>query len=431
MRLGLVELLLVLAIGTLVFGPAVYGWVRGWLRRAKQTNREIARRRAQAQAQMRAERDAVLHRFQIVGLVLAVLMALSLVYALLLRPIDPRPQSYTAPAVATETAVRNLSGLTELSLEGYTDPGCVRVREGWVYLSVQSEAGGSAILRMREDGSSLTRVLESEGEITGFDFDPAGEIWFSVLTGKGGMICRGSYDGWGASTEKIVTQIDGEPLPCPAAVAVGADGRVYFANLSASVAGDGLENALRTELLAHTATGQVYVYDPAARTVQLVLEGVAGAAGLAFVPEENALYVSDFGQRCIWKVDADARELTAGGRDCALFAGALPGYPGALGVDDEGSLWVAYRFNRSPWREGQAAETFQRGVALRLPYRMQTALFGVEAGSPAAQEYSSAGQLLAEVPSENGGGAAALCPVGSRLYLGGSDAAPVLGWLLY
>ena len=122
MRLGLVELLLVLAIGTLVFGPAVYGWVRGWLRRAKQTNREIARRRAQAQAQMRAERDAVLHRFQIVGLVLAVLMALSLVYALLLRPIDPRPQSYTAPAVATETAVRNLSGLTELSLVGYTGP---------------------------------------------------------------------------------------------------------------------------------------------------------------------------------------------------------------------------------------------------------------------------------------------------------------------
>ena len=42
-----------------------------------------------------------------------------------------------------------------------------------------------------------------------------------------------------------------------------------------------MESALRTELTAHTGTGSVYVYDPAARTVETVLTGIAGASGLA------------------------------------------------------------------------------------------------------------------------------------------------------
>ena len=61
-------------------------------------------------------------------------------------------------------------------------------------------------------------------------------------------------------------------------------GKVYFAVAAAAGAENGLESALRTELLAHTATGCVYVYDPAARTVEQVLGGVAGAAGLAAQP---------------------------------------------------------------------------------------------------------------------------------------------------
>ena len=48
-------------------------------------------------------------------------------------------------------------------------------------------------------------------------------------------------------------------------------------------------------------------------TVEQVLGGVAGAAGLALSEDGRTLYVSDLGNRRIWSVDADARELTAGG----------------------------------------------------------------------------------------------------------------------
>ena len=61
----------------------------------------------------------------------------------------------------------------------------------------------------------------------------------------------------------------------------GPDGKVYFAVAGGEAVDNGLEAALRTELLAHTGTGWVYVYDPADRSVQRVVGGVAGASGLA------------------------------------------------------------------------------------------------------------------------------------------------------
>ncbi len=131
-------------------------------------------------------------------------------------------------------------------------------------------------------------------------------------------LCRAKHDSWGAAVEQVVTQLDGAPLGAVSAVEVSPAGKVYFAVAAAAGAENGLESTLRTELLAHTATGCVYVYDPAARTVEKVLGGVAGAAGLALSPDGSTLYVSDLGSRCIWAVDAAARELTAGGRAAPL-----------------------------------------------------------------------------------------------------------------
>ena len=158
-----------------------------------------------------------------------------------------------------------------------------------------------------------------------------------MVTSSGGALCRARHDSWGTSVEQVVTQIDGAPLGVLSAVETGPDGKVYFAVSTEAAAKNGLESALRTELIAHTGTGCVYVYDPSARTVEQVLGGVAGAAGLALSEDGRTLYVSDLGNRCIWSVDADARELTAGGKNCGSFVSGLPGYPGALALDEDGT----------------------------------------------------------------------------------------------
>lgn len=432
MRIGLVELLLILLIAALSIGPSVALWVERWMRRAQKTSAAAARRRAAQEAQRAAEREAVLQRFQKLSIVFVLCMAAALVWGLVLRPIDVSPKAYTAPALssAAAPAATELGRADVLSVNGYQNVSCIREQDGWLYLTAQEDTrnGRAALLRMQEDGSGLTSILTADGEITGFDFDAEGNIWYTVVTTTGGALCRVRYDNWGAASEQIVTQIDGTALHCPTAVAVSPDGMVYFTDAAAVRTGSGAESALRTELLAHTGTGSVYVYDPAARTVEQVLGGIAGASGLALDPNTGTLYVSDLGNRCIWAVEAAARDRTAGGKGCVLFASALPGYPGALALDEDGALFLSYRWERSGWLERHADSTLLRGAALRLSQSMQERLFSLPAGACAAQAFSPDGQLVRSVTEGPAGSVLALCPAGNRVYLAFSGE-PQVRWV--
>ena len=418
MRIGLVELLLILLIATLSIGPSAALWVERWMRRAQRSTAAAARRRAAQEAQRAAEREEVLQRFQKLSIVFVFCAAAALVWGLVLRPIDVTVTPYTAPEIQPmPDAGPTAESGDVLSVTGWRDISCIRERDGWLYFAAQADtrAGGAALLRMREDGSGLSSILTAEGEITGFDFDPDGDIWYTVVTASGGVLCRAGYDGWGAASEQIVTQIDGTALSCPTAVAVGADGSVYFTDAAAVSPKHGVESALRTELVAHTGTGSVYVYDPAARTVQTVLTGAAGASGLA-LDENGTLYVSDLGTRCIWSVEASARGLTAGGRNCGTALTGLPGYPGALALDEDGTLYISYRWARADWLENHADSTLLRGAALRLSQTMQQNLFSLPAGSIRAEAAAPGGGRLT-ISGKKAGSTTALCPVGSRLYL--------------
>lgn len=425
MRIGLIEFLLILAIASLTVGPRVALFVDRWMRRANRANAMAARRRAEYAAQMAAERDAMLKRFRTASTVFGVGILLVLVYALGFRPIATPPQAYKAPDLRQETGAMQTAVSTDrktrLELGEYQGVDCIRAKDGLLYAAAWN---GAALKKrtsdlVRTDGGHAAAILSVEGELTDFAFDAAGDVWLTQLTTAGGTLCRAKHDSWGAAVEQVVTQLDGAPLGAVSAVEASPAGKVYFAVAAAAGAENGLESALRTELLAHTATGCVYVYDPAARTVEKVLGGVAGAAGLALSPDGSTLYVSDLGSRCIWAVDADARELTAGGRGCtAAFAG-LPGYPGALAADTDGTLYISYRWARSSWLEKNADSTLLRGIALRAGRNLQEKLFSLPADAPCAEAVDTAdGSWKRTVSSKGAGGVTALCPVESRLYLG-------------
>ena len=176
---------------------------------------------------------------------------------------------------------------------------------------------------------------------------------------------------------------------------------------------------VRTELLAHTGTGAVYVYDPAARTVEQVVGGIAGASGLALDERTQTLYISDLGSRCIWSAAASARSLTAGGKGCQSSFSGLPGYPGALALDEDSTLYISYRWASSSWLEHHADSTFLRGVALRLSESLQENLFSLPADGIRAEAVSTAnGSWLWSFSGKPQGSSSALCPVENRVYFG-------------
>ncbi len=433
MRIGFVELLLILLIASLTIGPSAALWVDRWLRRANRASAAAARRRAVQEAQRAAEREEVLQRFQKLSIVFTLAAVAALVWALVLRPIEAPPKAYTAPdhRQASGAAQAELStDRREIwDLGGYQGVDCIRTQDGLVYAAAYD---GAALKKrtsdlVRTDGGHDAAILSVDGELTGFAFDGSGDLWLSILTPGGGSLCRAAHDSWGTAVEQVVTQIDGAPLGAVSAVEAAPDGRIYFAVAASASAADGLESTLRTELLAHTGTGCVYVYDPAARTVQKVLGGVAGASGLALSRDGSTLFVADLGNRCVWSAAADARDLTAGGKNCQSFVSGLPGYPGALAVDADGTLYIGYRWARSSWLEKNADSTLLRGIALRAGQNTQERLFRRTADAPCAEAVSLATgaweQTFTGLAQDS---CAAVCPVESKVYFGAAGADSLL-----
>ena len=192
MRIGLIEFLLILAIASLTVGRGCL--VRGPVDAPRnRANAMAARRRAEYAAQMAAERDAMLKRFRTASTVFGVGILLVLVYALGFRPIDTPPQIYKAPDLRQETGAMQ----TAVSTDRKTSWSWGSIRRG-----MHPRQGRPVICRcvercciekrtsdlVRTDGGHAAAILSVEGELTGFAFDAAGDVWLTQLTTAGGHL---------------------------------------------------------------------------------------------------------------------------------------------------------------------------------------------------------------------------------------------------
>lgn len=422
MKFGFSELILLFAIILILFGPTVIPWIHRWLRRANRTKQEIQRQRVQVQRQVAAERDAILHRFQVVTSFLLIAGFIGYSAYLLLHTPAATPQTYVPSTEMMSLTTAGNTETTVLDLAPYEKPICVAAQDDWLYAAVK----GNKVIRIREDGTGLAEVFSTDGPVSGMMFGPDGSLY---LAGSNG-IYRASFDGWAVDVKPILTSMDGEPLVSPAAIAVTGDGMVYFTQYALHPAEpDGLPERFHTELMAHTASGTAYGYNPQTGAVERLTGGLSGAGGIAVSPDGKTVYLSETNARRVWAYPADARTESVQDAGQILLDG-LDGYAAGLSLSQNGDVWAAVCGKPISWVDRTAGSPLLRKIVLNLPNLTQRWLLTPKADIGWAFSVSDDGTLrravAAQLPKMEGR-ITGICETENNIWLANADASQLYG----
>ena len=101
--------------------------------------------------------------------------------------------------------------------------------------------------------------------------------------------------------------------------------------------------------------------------------------------------------------------------------------PPTISLDEDGILYVSYRWARSNWLEKNADRTLLRSIALRAGGNMQQKLFGLSADAPCAEAVDTAdGSWERTFTGREMDGCTAVCPADSKVYFGAAGSASLL-----
>ena len=292
-------------------------------------------------------------------------------------PIAPVPwQAEPSPGyTGAHASNTRLAALRRIELGGDEGPEHVAIGpDGMLYAAV----AGGRLLRMAPDGSGRSVFAKTGGRVLGFDFDAAGRM--IAADAVRGLL---SIDRDGA-VRVLVDEVDGEPLRYADAVAVAADGKVYFTDASQRFSPQdwgGTFEACVLDLLENSATGRVLVFDPSTGGVQSVAGGLSFPNGIVLTQDGRGLLVAETGRYRVWRIATLARNLDLSNSSlhqpqpsssqpqplARVILDNLPGYPDNLVRGLEGRVWMGLVKPRTATVDALAPFPALRKVAARLP----------------------------------------------------------------
>lgn len=215
-----------------------------------------------------------------------------------------------------------------------------------------------AIWALDPDSGSTRRVADTGGRPLGLELLPDGDL--VVCDAVRGLL---RVDPATGSVDVLVGEVDGEPMQFCNNAAVAADGTVWFSDSSLHF---GVER-WKDDFVQHTRTGRLLRRDPDG-TVEVVLEGLAFANGVALAADESYVAVAECRGRTVVRHWLSGPR--AGERDHLVTD--LPGYPDNISRGSDGLIWVAVA---SPVdglveRLGSAPMVLRRAVT-RIPEALQ------------------------------------------------------------
>jgi sugar lactone lactonase YvrE len=182
------------------------------------------------------------------------------------------------------------------------------------------------ILRISPDGQRIETVANTQGRPLGLELLPDGRLL--VCDSTRGLLrvdlARGQVEPW-------LTHIDGVPLRFCNNAAVARDGTVYFSDSSRRFS---LEY-WRADLIEHSGTGRL-VRLGADGQVEVLLDGLQFANGVALAPDESFVCVAETGAYRVQRVWL--RGPRAGQRD--VLIDELGGFPDNIATGSDGLIWI-------------------------------------------------------------------------------------------
>ncbi|MDQ6641703.1 MAG: SMP-30/gluconolactonase/LRE family protein [Actinomycetota bacterium] len=226
--------------------------------------------------------------------------------------------------------------------------------DGTVYTGTED----GSVFRVRPDGRRIDRVGHTGGRPLGLELLPDGRLL--VADAHRGLLALDPKDG---AVEKLVTLVDGRWMRFCNNAAVAGNGDIWFSDSSLVY---GIEH-WKKDIVENTRTGRLLVRR-ANGTVEVVLEGLAFANGVALAADESYVAVAETGARTV--VRHWLRGERVGQRD--LLVEDLPGYPDNISRGSDGLVWVTIASPKDPVVEllRGAPLTIRRQVT-RIPQALQ------------------------------------------------------------
>jgi sugar lactone lactonase YvrE len=236
-------------------------------------------------------------------------------------------------------------------------------------------ADGS-IFRVTPDGS-VQSVGHTGGRPLGIEL--YGMDRLLIADAHAGLLTMSTITG---VVERLVTEVDGHRMVFCNNAAVAENGDIWFSDSSTVYP---IEQ-WKADFVEHTQTGRL-LCRRADGTVQVHLDGLAFANGVALAADESYVCVAESGRRTVVRLWLTGEQ--AGKTD--LLADELPGYPDNIARGSDGLIWVSIASPTDPVVERlQRSPVPLRKVVTKIPEALQPK----PKRTVRAQAYDDAGTLV-------------------------------------
>ncbi len=254
--------------------------------------------------------------------------------------------------VQTTTQQSGLQPVTVVPVPGNGAEDVLVAEDGTVYTGTDD----GSVFAVSADGDTVRRVVRTGGRPLGLEWLPDGRLL--VCDAHAGLL---AVDVASGTVETLVTEVDGERMVFCNNAAVHDDGTIWFTDSSRV---HPIER-WKADMVEDTRTGRLLRRDPDGR-VEVVLDGLRFANGVALAPDRSCVYVAETTGRTV------VRHRVGGGRDHLVVD--LPGYPDNIATGTDGLVWVTIASPTDPVVERLITSPLRlRQLAWRLPEALQPA----------------------------------------------------------